>query len=109
MSLAHDAGTRRTTEGNPMIRPDDATIDTDRVLAAWDEVLDAVKRRKIAAHAMLMQYAAAIDVRENDLALTLSVPVIAQMFSQGGNTDVLCAALAEQFGGTWRVTIEAPN
>ena len=79
------------------------------VRAMWDQVLAGARRRKQTTYALLTEYASVLDVRANELFLAFSAPRIAQMFGQGAHIDVLCEALAEQFGGGWRVTIGEPG
>ncbi len=82
-------------------------FDAGGLRAIWGDVLRAARSRKAATHALLQEYASVADVRGDEVILAFSVPTIARMFGQGSNVDVLCAALTEVAGGTWRVTIGA--
>jgi DNA polymerase-3 subunit gamma/tau len=75
----------------------------------WAQVLAAARKRKVVTEALLSEHASVLDVRANEVFLGFSAPAIARMFGQSNHIDVLCAALAEQFGGTWRVTIGEPG
>ncbi len=80
-------------------------FDAGGLRAIWGDILRAARSRKAATHALLQEYASVADVRGDEVILAFSVPTIARMFGQGSNVDVLCAALTEVAGGTWRVTI----
>ncbi|OHV44910.1 DNA polymerase III subunit gamma and tau [Pseudofrankia sp. BMG5.36] len=79
------------------------------VRARWDQVLAATRRRRVVTASLLVEHVSVLEVRSNEVFLALSTPPMAKVFSQGNHADVLAEALAETFGGAWRVTIGEPG
>jgi DNA polymerase-3 subunit gamma/tau len=80
------------------------TLDAAAVRRAWDQVLDAVGRRKRTTRALL-DTATVTALQGSDLTLTFKTSALARQFDKSVNPEVLHDALAEVLGVDWRVTV----
>jgi DNA polymerase III subunit gamma/tau len=71
----------------------------------WPEVLDAVKRRRRTAHALLMNVSVH-SVEGGTLTLTISSEPLSRLLTQDVNTDVVRAAVKDVLGVDWRVRVQ---
>ena len=71
----------------------------------WPEVLDAVKRRRRTAHALLMNVSVH-SVDAGTLTLTISSEPLSRLLTQDVNTDVVRAAVKDVLGVDWRVRVQ---
>ncbi|WP_018639035.1 DNA polymerase III subunit gamma and tau [Parafrankia elaeagni] len=80
-------------------------LDAAGLAAVWEEVLAFAGRRSRRTHAILKDYASVTEVRGDEVVIAFSAPAMAKMFGQGNNIEILAAAIADRFGGSWRITI----
>ncbi len=85
------------------VAPAAGEIDAAAVRRLWDQVLDAVKRRKATARAVLLD-ANVVAVDGGELVLEFEHGFHAKTFSDGVHDRVLREALTEVLGVDWRVT-----
>jgi DNA polymerase III subunit gamma/tau len=79
-------------------------LDAAAVRRIWPEVLDAVKRRRRTAHALLMNVSVhAVD--NGILTLTISSVPLSRLLAQDANTDVVRAAVKDVLGVDWRINV----
>jgi DNA polymerase-3 subunit gamma/tau len=79
-------------------------IDAAAVRRIWPEVLDAVKRRRRTAHALLMNVSVQ-SVEAGALTLTISSEPLSRLLAQDFNTDVIRGAVKDVLGVDWRVRV----
>jgi len=108
-SAARPPGPAGPAEGASAARSGGGGPEAADVRARWDQVLAAARRRRVVTASLLVEHVSVLDVRSNEVFLALSTPPMAKVFSQSNHADVLGEALAETFGGIWRVTIGEPG
>ena len=81
------------------------TMDAVAIRQLWPAVLDAVKRGKQRTRALL--HDAQVASVDGDL-ITLTAPssTLARMISEDSNVEVVRAALRDEVGGDWRITVQ---
>jgi DNA polymerase-3 subunit gamma/tau len=81
------------------------TMDAVAIRQLWPAVLDAVKRGKQRTRALL--HDAQVASVDGDL-ITLTAPssTLARMISEDSNVEVVQAALRDEVGGDWRITVQ---
>ena len=84
------------------------TMDAVAIRQLWPAVLDAVKRGKQRTRALL--HDAQVASVDGDL-ITLTAPssTLARMISEDSNVEVVRAALRDEVGGDWRITVQTPD
>jgi DNA polymerase-3 subunit gamma/tau len=80
-------------------------VDAAAVRRVWDQVLDAVTRRRRTTRALL-DNAQVTAVHGRELVVTFSTSPLARTFEKGANTENLHDALVEVLGVDWTVRIE---
>ncbi len=90
--------------GPPPAVPSGGEVDAAAVRRVWDQVLDAVARRKRTTRALL-DTAQVTEVRGRSLTLEFQHSPLARQFDKAPNPDVLREALAEVLGVDWQVTV----
>ncbi|WP_175084303.1 DNA polymerase III subunit gamma and tau [Candidatus Frankia nodulisporulans] len=80
-------------------------IDAAGLRTRWDAVLGRAAQRSRKTHAILKDHASVADVRGDEVILAFASQPMGRMFGQGNNAEVFCAALAEEVGGSWRVSV----
>jgi DNA polymerase-3 subunit gamma/tau len=80
-------------------------MDAVAIRQLWPAVLDAVKRGKQRTRALL--HDAQVASVDGDL-ITLTAPssTLARMISEDSNVEVVRAALRDEVGGDWRITVQ---
>jgi DNA polymerase-3 subunit gamma/tau len=79
-------------------------LDAAAVRRIWPEVLDAVKRRRRTAHALLMNVSVH-SVDNGVLTLTISSVPLSRLLAQDANTDVVRGAVKDVLGVDWRINV----
>jgi DNA polymerase III subunit gamma/tau len=79
-------------------------LDAAGVRRIWPEVLDAVKRRRRTAHALLMNVSVQ-SVDHGVLTLSISSVPLSRLLAQDANTDVVRSAVKDVLGVDWRVRV----
>jgi DNA polymerase-3 subunit gamma/tau len=79
-------------------------LDAKAVRRIWPEVLDAVKRRRRTAHALLMNVSVH-SVDHGTLTLTISSVPLSRLLAQDANTEVVRAAVKDVLGVDWRIAV----
>ena len=79
-------------------------LDAAAVRRIWPEVLDAVKRRRRTAHALLMNVSVQ-SVDNGVLTLSISSIPLSRLLAQDANTEVVRSALRDVLGVDWRVAV----
>jgi DNA polymerase-3 subunit gamma/tau len=79
-------------------------LDATAVRRIWPEVLDAVKRLRRTAHALLMNVSVH-SVDNGVLTLTISSVPLSRLLAQDANTDVVRAAVKDVLGVDWRIAV----
>jgi DNA polymerase-3 subunit gamma/tau len=79
-------------------------LDAAAVRRIWPEVLDAVKRRRRTAHALLMNVSVH-SVDNGVLTLTISSVPLSRLLAQDANTDVVRSAVKDVLGVDWRINV----
>jgi DNA polymerase-3 subunit gamma/tau len=79
-------------------------LDAAAVRRIWPEVLDAVKRRRRTAHALLMNVSVH-SVDNGVLTLTISSVPLSRLLAQDANTDVVRSAVKDVLGVDWRIAV----
>ena len=111
-SEAAGSGSRSTPAAEPEPRPAPAAgagapvgqVDAAAVRRIWPEVLDAVKRRRRTAHALLMN-ASVHSVEDGTLTLTVSSGPLSRLLAQEVNTDVVRGSVKDVLGVDWQVRV----
>ncbi|MCL6537478.1 MAG: DNA polymerase III subunit gamma and tau [Acidothermus sp.] len=96
---------RSSAAGTTPSTRDASPTDLAAVRRAWDDVLEAVKRRRRVTHSLLVSGPAQpIDVRGSTLVIGFTTEALERQFTIGASNDeVLTDALSEVLGGRWRV------
>ena len=81
------------------------TMDAVAIRQLWPAVLDAVKRGKQRTRALLHD-AQVASVDGDLITLTAPSPTLARMISEDSNVEVVRAALRDEVGGDWRITVQ---
>src|SRR6476646_2713534 len=83
-------------------------MDAVAIRQLWPAVLDAVKRGTPRTRALL--HDAQVASVDGDL-ITLTAPssTLARMISEDSNVEVVRAALRDEVGGDWRITVQTPD
>ena len=81
------------------------TMDAVAIRQLWPVVLDAVKRGKQRTRALLHD-AQVASVDGDLITLTAPSPTLARMISEDSNVEVVRAALRDEVGGDWRITVQ---
>jgi DNA polymerase-3 subunit gamma/tau len=79
-------------------------LDAAAVRRIWPEVLDAVKRKRRTAHALLMNVSVHA-VENGTLTLTISSVPLSRLLAQDANTEVVRSAVKEVLGVDWRIAV----
>ena len=79
-------------------------VDAAAVRRIWPEVLDAVKRRRRTAHALLMNVSVH-SVQDGTLTLTISSEPLSRLLAQEVNTEVVRGSVKDVLGVDWRVRV----
>jgi DNA polymerase-3 subunit gamma/tau len=79
-------------------------LDAAAVRRIWPEVLDAVKRRRRTAHALLMNVSVH-SVDNGVLTLTISSVPLSRLLAQDANTEVVRSAVKDVLGVDWRINV----
>ncbi|MDB1086472.1 DNA polymerase III subunit gamma and tau [Streptomyces sp. ACA25] len=77
--------------------------DAHGVLAVWDQVLEAVKKRRRFSWILLSQNARVLGLDGNALRLGFATAGARDSFASSGSEDVLRQTLGEMFGGQWMI------
>jgi DNA polymerase-3 subunit gamma/tau len=80
-------------------------LDAGAVRRVWDQVLDAVGRRKRTTRALL-DNAQVTALNGREVTVTFLTSPLARQFEKSVNTEVLHDALAEVLGVDWQVRVE---
>jgi DNA polymerase-3 subunit gamma/tau len=80
-------------------------MDAVAIRQLWPAVLDAVKRGKQRTRALLHD-AQVASVDGDLITLTAPSPTLARMISEDSNVEVVRAALRDEVGGDWRITVQ---
>jgi DNA polymerase-3 subunit gamma/tau len=97
-----------TAAAPPVPAPDPVTgggLDAGAVRRVWDQVLDAVSRRKRTTRALL-DTAQVTALHGRELTVTFQTSPLARQFEKGVNPEVLHDALAEVLGVDWHSRVE---
>jgi DNA polymerase III subunit gamma/tau len=87
------------------VAPAVGEVNAAAVRRIWPEVLDAVKRRRRTAHALLMNVSVH-SVEAGTLTLTISSEPLSRLLAQDVNTEVVRAAVKDVLGVDWRVRVQ---
>jgi DNA polymerase-3 subunit gamma/tau len=97
-----------TAAAPPAAAPDPVTgggLDAAAVRRVWEQVLDAVSRRKRTTRALL-DTAQVTGLAGRELTVTFQTSPLARQFEKSVNVEVLHDALAEVLGVDWMVKVE---